>query len=317
MASFYEQKMLRLFERYELSDNARIMFKALDEFKTSRLDEAALGRLIRLSPNNRAALVNTMVKCANIMKDKPKESKYCLSIITSCGDMLKIADKPSQGVGFPGFIKLPLEIRHRIYNFYLRNYIGAPNIIPNPKRGRCLCAPHEPPAFERFPVVDMQLALTCKRINTEFLGCFYSKRIFYFPCACEMDYHLTNNVLLKSALSHVMFHWCGEVADRGISRLHGMGQLEAMTVVVSRVTSRLLTEREQEIRNFFGAKRNSQNSLPESLGWDQLIAIRGLKRVTVEHINKRKADRRTDEDRRSLENMLSVYVLRSAEDGHQ
>lgn len=54
--------MLRLFEQYELSDNARTMFKALEEFKTARLDEAALGRLIRLSPTNRAALLNTMVK---------------------------------------------------------------------------------------------------------------------------------------------------------------------------------------------------------------------------------------------------------------
>lgn len=224
MASFYEQKMLRLFERYELSDNARIMFKALDEFKTSRLDEAALGRLIRLSPNNRAALVNTMVKwynahclpislcttdhknSANIMKDKPKESKYCLSIITSCGDMLKIADKPSQGVGFPGFIKLPLEIRHRIYNFYLRNYIGAPNIIPNPKRGRCLCAPHEPPAFERFPVVDMQLALTCKRINTEFLGCFYSKRVCVLTIR-GMMLEKINSLPLRYSISHVLARW--------------------------------------------------------------------------------------------------------------
>lgn len=54
--------MLRLFERYELPDNMRTMLKALDEFKTSKLDEASLGRMIRLSPNNRAALVSTMVK---------------------------------------------------------------------------------------------------------------------------------------------------------------------------------------------------------------------------------------------------------------
>lgn len=195
MTSFYEQEMLRLFEKYELSDNARTMFKALDEFKTARLDEDALGRLIRLSPNNREALVNTMVKwyniyrlpisicttdrsdSASIMKDKPKESKYCLSIITSCGDMLRIADRPSQAAGFPGFIKLPLEIRHRIYKIYLGNYKGAPNIIPFPKRGECLCAPHEPPACERFREVNMQLARTCKRISNEFLGYFYRRRV--------------------------------------------------------------------------------------------------------------------------------------------
>ncbi|KAJ2988448.1 hypothetical protein NUW58_g3971 [Xylaria curta] len=316
MASFYEQRMLRLFERYELSDNTRAMFKALDEFKTSRIDEAALGRLIRLSPSNRAALVNTIVKCASIMKDSPKEAKYCMTIITGCGDMLEIADKPTKGVGFPGFLKLPPEIRDRIYNIYLRNYKGAPNIIPVPKKGSCSCAPHEPPQYERFPVVDMSLGFTSKRISDEFLPCFYRKRNFHFPCACEMGHHLMNNTLLKSTMNRVMFHWCGPHADSSISQLHGMGQLEVLTVVVSKATSKLLTAREQEIREFFGAKRSTYNSLPESRGWDELISIRGLKGVSVEHVNKRKADRRTDEERRCLENILKFYVLRPA-DNHQ
>lgn len=195
MASFYEQRMLRLFERYELSDNARIMFKALEEFQTSRIDEAALGRLIRLSPRNRSALVNTMVKwynkhglpmplcptdcdnSANIMTEKPKESKYCLGIITSCGNMLEIANKPTQDVGFPGFIKLPPEIRNRIYDMHLGNGSDAPSIIPDPKKDNCSCAPHEPPPYMKFPKVDMELAFTSKRISVEFLTCFYRKRV--------------------------------------------------------------------------------------------------------------------------------------------
>ncbi|KAI1117918.1 hypothetical protein F5Y14DRAFT_290344 [Nemania sp. NC0429] len=312
MASFYEQKMLRLFERYELSDNARVMFRALDEFKTARLDEAALGRLIRLSPSNRAALVNTMVKCANIMKDKPKEGKYCLSIITSCGDMLKIADKPLQPVGFPGFAKLPLEIRLCIYAFYVSNGNGSPSIIPHPKRGYCECAPHEPPVSKTFPVVDMALALTSKQISTEFLTFFYRKRRFYFPCACEMNCHLTNNKLLHSTMDSVMFHWCGTWADKGIQHLKELTQLEEMTVVISKATSHQLTSRQIEIRDFFGAKRISR-TLTDSLGWDELITIRGLKAVRVLHIDKRKADRRTDEERKCLENMLNFYLLRPAE----
>jgi hypothetical protein len=66
MASFYEQRMLRLFERYELSDNARTLLKAYDDAKTGKLDEASLGRLIRVSPSNRAALVSTMVKWCDL-----------------------------------------------------------------------------------------------------------------------------------------------------------------------------------------------------------------------------------------------------------
>ncbi|GAW11191.1 hypothetical protein ANO14919_005330 [Xylariales sp. No.14919] len=306
--------MLRLFEQYELSDNARTMFKALEEFKTARLDEAALGRLIRLSPNNRAALVSTMVKCAGIMKDKPSQSKYCLDIITSCGDMLEIADRPTDGVGFPGFLKLPREIRDWIYDIYLGNRSGTRNIIPTPKKDNCACAPHEPPQYVKFTMMDMQLGFTSKQISNEFLTCFYRKRKFHFPCACEMNYHLTNNVLLKSAMTRVMFHWCGERADLGIRQLQGMRQLEVMTVVISKTTSQIVNRREKEIRRFFGARRNNHGSLTESLGWDELLAIRGLTHVLVEHIDKRKADRRTDGDRRCLENMLGFYVLLPADD---
>lgn len=129
-----------------------------------------------------------------------------------------------------------------------------------------------------------------------------------------MEHHLTNNMLLHSAIRHVMFHWCGERADYGIARLHGMKQLETMCVVISRATSRILTAREQELRHFFGAKRNSQISLPESLGWEELMDIRGLKSVTVLHTHKRKADRRTDDERKSLENILASYVLGPEED---
>ncbi|KAI0544563.1 hypothetical protein F4679DRAFT_576741 [Xylaria curta] len=318
MATFYEQKTLRLFEKYGLSDNIRIMLKAFEDFKTSRLDEASLGRMIRLSPSNRAALVSTMVKCANIMKDRPKESKYCLSIITGCGDMLEIADKQPKDSGFPGFLKLPPEIRNRIYDMYLHNHKKALGIIPVPKKGNCSCAPHEPPPYEKFVSVDVALGFTSKHISNEFLSCFYHKQRFHFPCACEMGYHLKNNALLKSVLSHAMFHWCGPQADSGISQLHGMRQLEKMTVVVSKTTSKLLTHREQEIRRFFGGnKRSILNSFPESLGWEELIEIRGLKLVLVEHVNKRKADRRTDEERQSLENMLQFYVRRPANNDQQ
>ncbi|KAI0408658.1 hypothetical protein F4802DRAFT_594070 [Xylaria palmicola] len=312
MATFYEQKMLRLFERYELCNNARVMFKALDEFKTARLDEAGLGRLIRLSPNNRAALVSTMVKCANIMKDKPKEAKHCLDIITSCGNMLEIADRPTRDVGFPSFLKLPPEIRGRIYDNCSRNESGAPVIIPFLKKGNCSCAHHEPPQYEVFIPISMALGCTSKQISNEFLTSFYRKRTFHFPCACEMGHHLSKNVLLRSTVNSIMFHWCGEHADSGIRHLHGLPQLEVMTVVVSKTTSKLLTKRERDIRRFFSPKRGIYNSLPESHGWDELIQIRGLKMVLVEHVNKRKADRRTDEERRSLENMLGAYLLRPA-----
>ncbi|KAI0434098.1 hypothetical protein F5Y09DRAFT_349718 [Xylaria sp. FL1042] len=310
MPGFYEMRMLRLFEQYELSDNARVMFQALEEFSTARLDEASLGRLVRLSPGNRAALVNTMVKCAGIMKDKPKESKYCLDIITSCGQMLEIADKPIPGAGFPGFLQLPQEIRDRIYKFYLGYHLSPRSIIPHPKLARCACAPHEAAQYMSYRVLDLELGFTSKQISNEFWTIFYRKRMFHFPCVCEMNFHLENNVLLKSTIKNLMFHWCGEDADKGILQLQSIEQLENMVVVVSKTTSRYLTKREADIRQFFDSKRNIVGNLPESLGWDELLEIRGLRSVEVVHIDKRKGDRRTDQDRRNLENMLRFYLTR-------
>ncbi|KAJ8126550.1 hypothetical protein O1611_g7088 [Lasiodiplodia mahajangana] len=306
--------MLRVFERYELSDNARTLFKALEDFKTSRLDEAGLGRLIRLSPNHRSALVNTMVKCANIMKEKPREAKSCMNIITGCGEMLEIANNPPQEIGFPGFVKLPPEIRDRIYNIYLGNGGDAPNIIPHPKKQTCVCAQHEPPLHERFTKVDLELAFTSKAISAELLNCFYRKRVFHFPCSCEMYYHLKHNEVLKSTIIHLMFHWCGLRSDVGIQQLHKMRQLVTLTVVVSRASSRHLSQRERDIRAYFNTKRNAFNWLPDALGWEELISLRGLGEVKVEHVNRRKGDRRTDDDRKSLENMLNSYLLRPRHD---
>ncbi|KAI1312199.1 hypothetical protein F5Y03DRAFT_391166 [Xylaria venustula] len=309
MPSFYELKMLRVFEQYELSDNARVMFKALEDFQTARLDEDGLGRLIRLSPNNRAALVNTMVKCASIMKDKPKESKYCLDIITSCGNMLEIADRPAQGVGFPGFLRLPLEIRHRIYSFYLASSYRGPVIVPCFRKGNCHCVGHVRDTSTRYIPVQLELGFTSKQISQELLSSFYRRRMLYFACPCQMNHHLTNNALLKSTLKKVMFHWCG---DQGIRLLQEMRQLDAMTVVLSKMTGNNLTQREKEIRQYFGTKRSSSSNLAETLGWDELISIRGLKHVEVEHIDKQKADRRPEADRKCLENMLVAYLLRPA-----
>lgn len=111
------------------------------------------------------------------MKENPKEGKYCLIFITTCGEMLEIADKPPPAVGFPGFSKLPTEIRHRVYDLYLNNHETAPNIISIRKKEKCVCSPHEPPIYERFQSVPMDLAFTSKDISREVLTYFYRKRV--------------------------------------------------------------------------------------------------------------------------------------------
>lgn len=76
---------------YSIKENARKMLQAHDDWKSHKIDEAELGRLIRLSPGNRAAVIQTMVKTAGIMQKKPEESKFVLAIIEMCGEIVSIA----------------------------------------------------------------------------------------------------------------------------------------------------------------------------------------------------------------------------------
>ncbi|CAJ2506199.1 Uu.00g003290.m01.CDS01 [Anthostomella pinea] len=313
MATFYEQRMFNLFERYGISKNAQNMLKQYEDFMTARVDEAAVGRLIRLSPNNRAALTTTMGKCAKMAGKEPGELKHCLAIIDSCVKMLQIADKSPVQEGFPSFKKLPSEIRNRIFYFYLGNHSEAAALIPFPKHGECVCAPHEPPLGVHFIKKNISAAFTSKAMRDEVLACLYRKRAFHFPCACEMHYHLTTNDALKELIR--TFHWCGIEADKGIRGLQDMKQLEYLTVIISKSTTKHVTQREKEIRKYFMPKRGT-NVLPEALGFDELIQLRGLS-VAVEHVAKRKADRRSDDEKGSLNALLQSRVTKPREDSDE
>jgi hypothetical protein len=93
MASFYEFRMLNLPGKYKLSPNAQAMLKAHEDWKTAKIDEHELGRLVRLSPENRSAILKTMVKLAGIMQTNPQDSKHCLTMIEICGEIVTIAGK--------------------------------------------------------------------------------------------------------------------------------------------------------------------------------------------------------------------------------
>lgn len=54
--------MLMLFVKYDISDQVQMLIKNLEEVKTARMDETRLATMIRMSPTNRSALVDTMVK---------------------------------------------------------------------------------------------------------------------------------------------------------------------------------------------------------------------------------------------------------------
>ncbi|KAI1327908.1 hypothetical protein F5Y16DRAFT_420613 [Xylariaceae sp. FL0255] len=327
MATFYEQRMLGLFERYELPPNTPFLLKAYEDYLTKTTTEAALGRLIRISPNNRIALSDTMAKCAEIMSTKVEETKHCLTIIKTCQKMLEIADKEAAKGGFPGFLQLPIHLRFHIYDMYQGNDAGRNNpivMIPirsgrirkdreRPRKVSCYCPAHASDSVMGLKeLIPMNLAFTSKAIADEVLGNFFKQRTIHFVCPCEMKHVLTKQPVVKYNIKSLMFHWCGPDAHKAIALLGEMTgenkNLKYLTVIISKVTSRYHDAREEEIRKYFHG-RKARSSLPGSRGWDELMSIRALESVNVENIDKKKGERRAEQDRDGLERMLRSKVL--------
>ncbi|KAI0166102.1 hypothetical protein GGR57DRAFT_496375 [Xylariaceae sp. FL1272] len=235
--------------------------------------------------------------------------------------MLSIADKAPSELEFFAFSNLPPEIRHRIYDFYLKMNTRGALIVPKQKKSDCDCCPHMPPAPTSKTLhlkttdntVHLDLAFTCSKSRDEVLGyfCKYHVFLFHFSCACSMAAHLTSNALLKESLVSVQFHWCGLRADLGILQLAEMQQLKNLRIVVSKATSNHLTSREDDIRRFFSKRGHA--GLTESLGWDELSKLRLQAGSDVQalHIDKGKAQRRTDDEVHSLTRTLHEYLLPS------
>lgn len=92
---FYVQQLKNLHAKYGLNQNARGVLKALDDYKFGRIGADELGRTVRLSPNMRRAITDTISKCAGIMAKQPGEMKNCLDLINGCTEVLAVAGEPS------------------------------------------------------------------------------------------------------------------------------------------------------------------------------------------------------------------------------
>ncbi|KAH7041076.1 uncharacterized protein B0I36DRAFT_19034 [Microdochium trichocladiopsis] len=303
MSTYYEFRMLNLPARYGLSAKSQAMLKAHDDFTTSRITEAELGRLVRLSKDNRTAMVETMVKVSEIMAKKPEESTHCLAVIKTCGEIIAIADKPVPTSGFPYFFKLPPEVRQNVYQYYLRSNETTKVLIPHPKKpGGCWCAPHDNAKWMTFTKKSVAALGASKRLREEIHAALYQRYTFHYPCACEMGRSLDRDIGLMENVRSIKFHWCGPQADTAILKLKQCTSLESLCVVISRSTTRHLTKREQSFRPYFGHRTKAL--LTDALGVDELLQLRGLKKVEVCNVDRKRADQRNSDDRACLAALL-------------
>ncbi|KAM7193624.1 hypothetical protein V8F33_007717 [Rhypophila sp. PSN 637] len=311
LPTYYAQQMLNLHTRFGLSENARSLLSAHDDWKLGRISQDELGRIIKTSANMRQAIIDTITKVNNIMKKKPEEQKMCLDIIQACADMLTALEKPAEIKGFP-LMNLPVEIRRMVYGWYVNAKIaklaGAvthPRILP--KTPGCYC-----PSFVASTPshqFDLALARTGKKVRDEFLEYFYQSFRFHFTCGCELTrrFETTGNDIMRQNLRNVKIHWSGIKSNEAFLLLARCHKLKSLEVVVSKCTSFYLTARETEMRRYFVAQKAPR--LPDALGMDELLLIRGIESLTVSHSPLKTGARRSEDERASLEGLLRAKLM--------
>lgn len=105
-------------------------------------------------------------------------------------------DEPVINKRFP-LMRLPVEIRRRVYQQYFQGLLWYPDkiLIPPNKDLNCRCLPLERRMCHRF---DIELALTCKALKDEVLAAFFEAHMFQFACGCELS-ELHHTVCMDSS----------------------------------------------------------------------------------------------------------------------
>ncbi|KAL3964346.1 hypothetical protein ACCO45_001350 [Purpureocillium lilacinum] len=282
--TWYALRSKAVHTRFGLSKNIQLLLNSLDLYKAGSIDATELGRMVRLSAHRRAALANTISKCAGIIKKQPSEIKTCVEIIE---------------------IKLPVEIRDKILDLMISNVFRTTGIIPAEKSS-CEC-----PTFDRhnisFQTKQMKALPTLlgASLNHEFCRIFFRKHTFRFRCSCELLAHLQRNKMFFAHVRHIIVHWCGDDCAKAFKMLAKCPRLETLNLSISKSTYSFVSPRAQLMRGFFSASYRTVRA-SDLLGLDELLEVRGLKDVQVSHTpNRANAPMSIEMDRSGLSRLLS------------
>ncbi|KAF7559779.1 hypothetical protein G7046_g4383 [Stylonectria norvegica] len=304
--SWYVLRAKNVPARYGMSKNIQTLLQALDRYHTGGLDAVELGRLVRLSPKRRAAIADTIKKCAEMIKKQPEELKTCVDIIEMCTEILEVADRPPPSPGFP-FMRLPLEIRDAIIHLMIDNAFWQKGLLPVKKKTTCNCPEIERGYPLQTPLMRSLPSLLGRAMSTEFFRIFFRKKTFRFRCCCELIDHLQQNKELLRNVREIMVHWCGPVSDEAFLTLAKCGSLETLTLSISKATLAQLSERSEFMRAHFPLiYRNVR--ITDVLGLDELLNLRGLKAVAVKHAQSKHSNHISEMDRANLAELLSSQL---------
>ncbi|KAK4083528.1 uncharacterized protein Triagg1_1190 [Trichoderma aggressivum f. europaeum] len=314
MKSFYALKTMAVPARYGLSKNIQDLLIALDDHHSGSIDAEEIGRLVRLSPKRRAAIANTITKCANIIKNQPSEIPTCCDVIEMCTELLEIADRKSPAAGFP-FFRLPVEIRERIFALMINNVFHTKSILPaSNKPGTCKCPRFDRDnTFQTAQMKDLRHIFGPNLITLEFYRVLFRTKTFRFRCPCELRSHLMNNDIFFDNVRKIVVQWSGPEAAKTFQLLKKVPKLKSLGIVISRLTYIHLNERSTLMKSYFPlAYKNTR--LADVLGLDELLEIRGLNRVEVMIAHSSRGGTQSNEmDRANLFDLLSGRLTQPKE----
>ncbi|KAL7941719.1 hypothetical protein V8C42DRAFT_334614 [Trichoderma barbatum] len=315
--SFYVLKLKGVPARYGLSKNIQDLLMNLDHYHSGSVDAMEIGRLVRLSRNRRSAIANTITKCAGIIKKQPEEITTCVEVIEMCTELLEIADRRPPLEGFH-FMRLPVEIRERVFRLMIDNIFRTKSILPaSNKNGNCKCPRFDRDnTFQTSQMKDLASIFGSNIITLEFFRVFFRTKTFRFRCPCELHSHLTNNDMFVDNVRSIMVQWSGPESAKTFKLLKTVPKLKSLGIVISKLTYIHLNERSAVMKNFFPlAFKNIRIS--DVLGLDELLEIRGLHQVGVLLAPSSRGGTQSHEmDRANLLELLSNRLTRPKEDDH-
>ncbi|KAK1983824.1 hypothetical protein LZ30DRAFT_748325 [Colletotrichum cereale] len=311
MDSWFGLRMFNVPQRLGLSANAKVMLQALEDYKCKSIDEAEIGRMLRLSPGRRQSMIDTIRKCTTMMAKKQEEVRVCVLVIQMCTEILEIVNRPVSNTQFP-FMKLPREIRARVLGMIIDTEPKScrlPPIKRSQQYHKCNCAnPERSHVGFLTPQQWATYKILGRALRDEFYPIFYERQTQYFICCCDLLSQLQTNRCLRNYLHKAEIHWCGPKSARAFKELAKCPNLTELTIKLSKGTTAILNEREEKLQAMFPLNYRTKR-VTDSLGADELFAIRDVKEVDVQHVQSAQKFQLNDFERQGLHSALEATVL--------
>ncbi|KAJ3941874.1 uncharacterized protein N0V96_008588 [Colletotrichum fioriniae] len=173
---------------------------------------------------------------------------------------------------------------------------------------RCNCANPEAKWWGHMAKQQFNMYKTLgAALRDEFYQVYYGEQTQYFACCCELLGQLNANSNLFDHLRKVEIHWCGPQSDWAFLKLAKCPNLKEVTIKISKSTTAIFNKREEMMSNHFLLNYKTKR-ITDSLGADELLAIRGMSNVDVQHIHTAQKLQLTEFDRQGLLSALEANV---------